>query len=245
MLKIAICDDDTAFSSQVEDIILSECDDKKINADIEVFTDGFYLLKSFKQGTSYNIIFLDIEMKKLDGLETAREIRKIDSSVLIIYISGFDDYLKELFEVEPFRFISKPLDKDRLIRYFNEAYNRVQDNEEYFQFSFNKEIKKCPLRNIVYFESKNRTIYIHLNDGSTTYFYGKLKDVEKKLEGSKFVFLRPHQSYYVNYHYIKKLNFYYLTLGFCDKDIELKISADRQKAIKAAILELAANKMSV
>ena len=101
------------------------------------------------------------------------------------------------------------------------------------------------MRNIVYFESNNRTIYIHLNDGSTTYFYGKLKDVEKKLEGSKFVFLRPHQSYYVNYHYIKKLNFYYLTLGFCDKDIELKISADRQKAIKAAILELAANKMSV
>ena len=234
MLNIAICDDDTAFSSQIEDIILSQCDEKKINAEIEVFTDGYYLLKSFKQGMSYNIIFLDIEMEKLDGLATAREIRKIDSSVLIIYISGFDDYLKELFEVEPFRFISKPLDKDRLIRYFDEAYKRVQDNEEYFQFSFNKELKKCPLRDIVYFESNNRTIYIHLYDGTTTYFYG-----------SKFVFLRPHQSYYVNYHYIKKLNFYYLTLGFRDKDIELKISADRQKAIKAAVLELAANKMSV
>ncbi|MBP5597098.1 MAG: response regulator transcription factor [Pseudobutyrivibrio sp.] len=245
MLQIAICDDDTAFSSQIEDIIEAECDEKNIRSDIEVFTDGYYLLKAIKQGSIFNIIFLDIEMKKLDGLATAREIRKIDSTVLIIYISGFDDYLKELFEVEPFRFISKPLDKDRLIRYFGEAYKRVQDNEEYFQFSFNKELKKCPLKDIVYFESNNRTIYIHLNDGSTTYFYGKLADVEEKLKGSKFVFLRPHQSYYVNYHYIKKLNFYYLTLGYLNKDIDIKISVDRQKAIKAAVLELAANKMTV
>ena len=245
MLNIAICDDDTAFSSQIEDIIEAECDEKNIRSDIEVFSDGYYLLKAIKQGSIFNIIFLDIEMKKLDGLATAREIRKIDSTVLIIYISGFDDYLKELFEVEPFRFISKPLDKDRLIRYFGEAYKRVQDNEEYFQFSFNKELKKCPLKDIVYFESNNRTIYIHLNDGTTTYFYGKLADVEEKLKCSKFVFLRPHQSYYVNYHYIKKLNFYYLTLGYLNKDIDIKISVDRQKAIKAAVLELAANKMTV
>ena len=99
MLQIAICDDDTAFSSQIEDIIEAECDEKNIRSDIEVFTDGYYLLKAIKQGSIFNIIFLDIEMKKLDGLATAREIRKIDSTVLIIYISGFDDYLKELFEV--------------------------------------------------------------------------------------------------------------------------------------------------
>ena len=188
---------------------------------------------------------IDIMMVREQYEKFISVARVVHRPPMWVYISGFDDYLKELFEVEPFRFISKPLDKDRLIRYFGEAYKRVQDIEEYFQFSFNKEIKKCPLKDIVYFESNNRTIYIHLNDGTTTYFYGKLADVEEKLKGSKFVFLRPHQSYFVNYHYIKKLNFYYLTLGYLDQDIELKISADRQKAIKAAVLELAANKMTI
>lgn len=132
MLKIAICDDDKVFSSEVEDIIQTESANKGMRAEIEVFTDGRYLVESIQKGARYNIIFLDIEMEHLDGLATARKIRMIDSTVLIIYISGYDDYLKELFEVEPFRFISKPLEKNKLIKYFGDACIRLQENEEYY-----------------------------------------------------------------------------------------------------------------
>lgn len=245
MLKIAICDDDKVFSSEVETIIQAESINKGLRAEIEVFYDGFNLLKSIQKGATYNIIFLDIEMKHLDGLATARKIRMVDSTVLIIYISGYDDYLKELFEVEPFRFISKPMDQEKLKKYFRDACNRLQENEEYYQFTFNKELQRYPLNDIVYFESKSRAIYIHFKDGTSTYYYGKLKDVEKGLQDARIIFIRIHQSYYVNYNYIKRINFSYITVHFHNQDIDLKISEDRQKSIKNTILQLAENKISV
>ena len=65
-----------------------------------------------RAGERYSLIFLDIEMELVDGISAARLIRETDRSVLFIYISGYDSYLKELFEVEPFRFLSKPLEKE-------------------------------------------------------------------------------------------------------------------------------------
>ena len=140
-----------------------------------------HLLESIQQNEAYDIIFLDIEMEQLDGISTARKIREVDLSVLLIYVSGYDEYLKELFEVEPFRFISKPIDRNRLKTYFSNAIQRTLKKELFFQYSFNKEIQKIPLDDIVYFESKNRSIYIYLKDGTSRYFYGKLNDIEKNL----------------------------------------------------------------
>lgn len=243
MLQIAIYDDDSTFSSRIESLVQSESKAKGLRVSIEVFSDGNYLLKSIQQGNSYNIIFLDIEMNQMDGITTARKLRIIDPSVLIIYVSSFDDYLEELFEVEPFRFISKPIDVDKFKKYFNDACLRVQENDVFFQFSFNKEIQKIPLNDIVYFESRNRSIYIHLSDRSETYFYGKLNDIEKSIGSSRLIFLRIHQSFLVNYSYIKKVNFSYVTLHYQGNDMDLKISEDRQKKIKASIMAIAEQKL--
>lgn len=144
--------------------------------------------------------------------------------------------------MEPFRFLSKPLDKEKFRRYFNEACQRIEETDIFYQFKFNKEIRKVPLKDVVYFESRNRVIHIFFHDGNTTYFYGKLNNVEKELEDSRRYFLRIHQSFLVNYDYITKMNFFNITIRMNGKEIELKISEDRQKEVRRQLCTMAAGK---
>lgn len=242
MLKITICDDDLDFTGNLETMVLEESRSMGIRGDVDVFSDGKTLLKSIQSGERYGLIFIDIEMKHVDGISAARKIRETDRSVLFIYISGYDKYLKELFEVEPFRFLSKPLDKEKFCRYFKEACHRIEETEVFYQFKFNKEIQKVPLKDIVYFESRNRVVHIFFHDGSTACFYGKLNIVEKELEDSRKYFLRIHQSFLVNYDYIIKMNFFSITIRMDGKEIELKISEDRQKEVRRQICMMTVGK---
>ena len=93
-MKIAICDDDISFTSKLEEIIKQESVNYGKKPEIDVFFDGETLVKSIEDGQSYSMIFLDIEMKRMNGITAARRIRQLDRYTLIIYISSYDDYLK-------------------------------------------------------------------------------------------------------------------------------------------------------
>ncbi len=242
MLRIAICDDDSKFTRKLETLVLQESQKLGIRADTDVFSDGKTLLKSFQNGDHYELIFIDIEMEQVDGITAARRIREIDRTVLLVYVSGYDKYLKELFELEPFRFLSKPLNHAQFDRYFKEACKRINETEVFYQFTFNKEIRKISVKDIVYFESNNRIVYIHLKDGTNEYFYGKLNNVEKELAASRQYFLRIHQSFLVNYDYIIKMNFFNITINYARKKMELKISEDRQKEVRQQLCKIAGGK---
>lgn len=242
MMRIAICDDDSKFTGEIETLVLQESQKLGIRAETEVFYDGIMLLKSIQHGNYYSLIFIDIKMEQMDGITAARRIREIDRTALLIYVSGYDEYLKELFEVEPFRFLSKPVDQAMFSRYFKESCSRIKETEVFYQFTFNKEIQKVPVKDIVYFESNNRIVYIHLKDGSDKHFYDKLNNVEKELSASRQYFLRIHQSYLVNYDYVKKMNFFNITISYMDKEIELKISEIRQKEVRKQICKIAGGK---
>lgn len=242
MLQVAICDDDTLFTGMLEELLKKEALSNGMDLEIDVFFDGAMLEKYISQGNSFDLIFLDIEMAQENGIDTARHIRETDQSVLLIYISGYEQYLKELFEVEPFRFLSKPLDTDKFTRYFQEACCRIRENNVYYQFNFNKEIRKVPLKDVIYFESRNRIIHIFLANGEEETFYGKLNDVEKELEEKKQRYLRIHQSYLVNYDYVRTMNFSRLVIENNGVKNTLQISEDRQKKVRMQLCELAGRK---
>ena len=99
MLRIAICDDDLGFTGSLETLVLEESRGMGIRVDTDVFSDGKTLLKSIQSGERYGLIFIDIEMEQVDGISAARKIRKTDRSVLFIYISGYDKYLKCVLKI--------------------------------------------------------------------------------------------------------------------------------------------------
>ena len=229
MLRIAICDDDLVFASKIEAMLLQISKKQMIKMNIEVFSDGSELWDDIAFGKNkYELLYLDIEMVRINGIEVARKIRENDADAILIYISAYDNYFIELFEVEPFRFIKKPVDDYIFEVYFNKAYERILNDETYFEYRFNKADYKIPINNISYFESSGRLINIIHMDGKDK-FYGKLNYVEKQLGDSKIPFLRIHQSYLVNYRFICKISFSHVTLR--DGTV-LQISEDRQKKIR-------------
>ena len=244
MLRIVVCDDDMRFAGKLEEMVRREAAKAGISVDTEVYSDGDTLVADIGKGYRYDLIFLDIEMARVNGIKAAHQIRRIDRSVLLIYVSGYEQYLQELFEVEPFRFLSKPIDESVFHKYFRDACTRIGETEAYYSFSFNKGLRKVAVRDIVYFESRNRVVHIFMADDSEEHFYGRLNTVEKELSEERQKFLRIHQSFLVNYSYIKKMNFTEVTVMWGDKkEISLKISADREKAVRAMLCDMAGRKV--
>lgn len=109
MLRIAICDDDKILVTQIEEMLNRYLDKKMIDRYIDIFYDGASLERIYEKGDRFDIIYLDIEMSGKNGIEAAKSIRKLDRDVLLIYVSSYETYFMQLFEVEPFRFIKKPI----------------------------------------------------------------------------------------------------------------------------------------
>lgn len=234
MLNIAICDDDLIFASKIETMLLEIAKRQLFKINVEVYSDGSELWNDISTGKIYELLYLDIEMVKLNGIDVAKKIREYDTNAILIYISNYENYFIELFEVEPFRFIKKPIDENIFLDYFNKAYARIIQDEAYFEYHFNKVPYKLLTKNIIYFESSGRLININHKDGSGK-FYGKLNVVEKQLQDGKIPFLRIHQSYLVNYRFVGRISF--STVILFDGTI-LQISEDRQKIIRAKYNEL-------
>ena len=111
MLKIAVCDDEKVITGQIESMLLTLCGQEGIAVDIEVFYDGSTLERSIQEGARYDLLYLDIQMKDENGITAAGNIRKSDENMLIIFVSGYDKYLMDLFRLDVFAFIRKPIDK--------------------------------------------------------------------------------------------------------------------------------------
>lgn len=168
---------------------------------------GSGLKSSILKGKKYDLIYLDIEMRQMNGIATAKYIRSIDTTVLLIYVSNYDNYLKELFEVEPFRFMSKPINDKRFYMFLDLAIDRIRSANGIYCFRFNKDILTVILRDVIYFESCGSRVHIVLK-GKLYKFYKKLDDVEKEISVNYSIpFIRIHKSYLVNFQQIRKVGY--------------------------------------
>lgn len=226
MIQIAVCDDENAIINQIESSLSSLCDREGIKADIDVFNSGSSLEREIISGTRYDLIFLDIQMGNGDGITAAKNIRKVDENTLLIYVSGYDKYLMELFRLDVFAFVKKPINKEDFQNLFLEAYQKICSKNFYYSFRYKSEEYKILCRDILYFESSGRQVKVHCNDGNVRVFNGKLSDVEVEMQKGKIPFLRIHQSYLVNYFLIRSRTKKEVVLINGEK---LSISEDRQK----------------
>ncbi len=233
MLRIAICDDDEVMTSKIESMLEKELGRMCLDNTIDVFFSGEAFLNYVEQGSQYDLIYLDIEMEKLNGIEVARVLREKLMETVIIYISSYENYLIDLFEVEPFRFIKKPVDPVIFRKVLEAAYEKIKSQNCYFHYNFNKIHNKVMQKDIIYFESRSRLILIHMTTGMER-FYGKLDDVEKVLCNEKIRFIRIHQSYLVNMDYVWKMGYDMVTLRSGEV---LQISDRRRREIREKYLE--------
>lgn len=226
MIKVAICDDDYLIAHQIENIIWSTCNREKIKVDTEVYYSGITLAQEVCIGQKFDLIYLDIEMENGDGISVAKSIREKDENAIIIFVSSYDKYMMELFRLDVFSFIKKPIDNDTFSKTFLEANQKICSKNFFFSFKYRNQEYKILCSEILYFESKGRQISTHEKSGEVCVFNGKLSDVEKNLEKGKIPFLRIHQSYLVNYFGIRSKTKSEVTLI---NGVGLPISEERQK----------------
>lgn len=244
MINIAICDDDKPLTGIVEQLLHHIADEQGLNISCEVFFDGSALVHAVtEQQMCFDLIYLDIEMEGTDGIRTAQALREKELPLLIVYMSGHEEYLKELFFTEPFRFLSKPITETEFRAIFLSACERIRHQTGYFIFYYKKTCHRIPFNRIICFESNGRVISVHLSEQNAqkhtslpSRFYGKITEVEKQISSKNGRFLRVHQSFLVNFDYIKAISA--AEIEMLNGQI-IQISEDRRKAVRAKFRVLA------
>lgn len=227
MINIAICDDDIQITGKM-DMLLDKIAKKLfIKTDIEVYWDGRSLVEAIKGGNYFDIIYLDIEMDKEDGISAAKRIREYDKNVLIIYVTSHENYMQESFLVRPFRFLMKPVNVNQLETCFKDAYEEINTWDFYFRYSYQRVKHKIPIREILYFESSKRKVLI-VTEKETFTVYKKLNQIEESLKECKMQFLRVHQSFLVNYKHVVSQAYDFVLM---DNGKRISISEDKRKLI--------------
>ena len=228
MIRIAVCDDEEIVTSDIEERLHRISQKSDVSIDIDVFFDGAALIDYIlSQNIKYDIIYLDIELKGENGVDTARKIRQFDKDVLLIYITNYESFAKEVFEVSAYRFITKPILDDIFEKYFLSAVNELTKTPQFFQFQYNKVHYKLPINDIIYFQSDKRVTYI--NTGTDVKkCYEKLNAIEQKLQQCGIYFFRTHQSFLVNPLYVEV--YMYDSMQLRDGTV-LSISEKRRKTV--------------
>lgn len=197
MLSIAVCDDELLFCARLSEKIRCMMERLGRICVIRQFQSGTELLETNEQ---FDIIFLDILMKGLNGMDTAKRIRERACSKLLVFISSSPDYVWESYEVEAFWYLVKPVSEKKLEQVLRRAVAKAEEGpQEYLIIQKERRPRKLFLKDICYFEIRGRVIELHGTEGVLPY-YGQLGDLEKQLSGKGF--FRCHKSIVVNLAYV-------------------------------------------
>ena len=234
-MKAIICDDEKSTCSDLEDLLLKYAKEKKVSLNTEVFYSGDPLLDYLKREKT-DILFLDIELPGMNGVSVGKYIREImeDDNLFLVYISSKEHYALQLFQNQPFDFLVKPIEQEKVYPVLDHIYRIAGKNNRSFVYQNHNDSFRIAYNDILYFQSEGRKINIVMKDGIET-FYGKLSAMEEK---APEFFLRIHKSYLVTQNYVKE--FTYEWVKMINGDI-LNISKANRAKVRRKILESAAD----
>lgn len=200
MYTIGICDDEAIQVNILTEYIQEICGAKGLEVNIVKCNSGEELVESLEHHT-YDLVFLDIEMGGMDGLETGKQVREALKDAIIVFITGFKDYALDSFQIKAFDYIIKPISKQRFHTIFLEAIERIDDltflnkKKKKFTIKSREGMKSLSLSNIYYFEKKGKYVQIHTSEGIFDY-RSTLKGCLQQLNDPNFI--QCHQGFIVN-----------------------------------------------
>lgn len=187
-MNIAICDDENYWRETLT-VLLNEYKTKRhIELYITYFRDGTSLIKSPKV---FDIIFMDYQMKELNGVETAQKLRMSNNDCIIIFVSAFPDAALDTFEVDAFRFLIKPINKEKLFKSLDD-YQKQAEKERFMIFKTHNGTIKIKESDIIYCEASQKHTIVHTVKCAYE-IHINIKQIENKL--SKENFFRCHKAY--------------------------------------------------
>ena len=219
-MNIAVCDDYTEMTDTIYRLIkeyLQNITDRLY--DIVPYYDGHSLLSDIQAGKKFDIIFLDIEMPSITGLEVAKQIRQNNFDVLIVFITSHPNFMSASFKVEAFDFLTKPLNTEELYSVLERCLQKYIQTHGQIKVRTPLGIAVIQLNDIMYIYSEKHYINFILNNDTTIRTLMTLDQLEAELTLYR-QFARCHQSYIVNFDYVLEVQ---------RTKILLKIHTDSEK----------------
>lgn len=200
MLKIAVCDDDRQMLLKMREYL---SDFEKL-FQIDFYSSGEALLAS---GESYAFIFLDIDMKGISGIDTARLLRQKDRHVKIIYVTAYDDFKDYAFAVHAFAYLVKPVSRENIRNILHEALEYTETSETVPSVCFQTidGLLDIRIRDIFYLEYQNRRIRMVTAAGDV-WIQDSIHNMSRRME--PWDFLMPHKSFIVNLCHVRNIKGY-------------------------------------
>ncbi len=233
MIRIAICDDEKHMSDHIRAMASDFFRKKNREIHFRIFLSGEELLSYDGQ---IDILFLDIQMKGMDGLETARKLREGQFRGFLIFITVLKEMVFQSFEVQAYDYLVKPVDEKQFGKTMERLFASMQNNnEDSLLVQKGYEGRIIREEEIVFCEIIDRKIYLNLASGEVVDYYERIENLETKL-GSHF--FRCHRSYLIN---LKHLKGYKNGTACMDNGKEIPVSRLRSKEFSGVVLQYMKN----
>lgn len=231
MLKIAICDDEGYFRKFIREILTGYIERNGGIYEIDEFASGKEFVDLGIELIGYKIVFLDINMDDMDGMEAAQKIREVSNDIFIVFVTAFVNYTIEGYKVDAVRYIVK--NNVNFSEQVYECMDAISAKMNYVvkkkTFHFNEGTRNIALERVLYIESRLHKLEFYIMEDKLSRYslYGTLNDMERELADDAFV--RIHQSYLVNMKYIESVSRYKAALS---NGVRLEIPKARYRQVE-------------
>ncbi len=233
MLNIAICDDDIQNLNHVAELINQYRVDRNKVLTYAAYQNPLELIAAVEKGMRYDVLLLDVVMPGLNGIEAAREIRRYDTSIKIIFLTNSSDCAVQSYEVGAYFYQLKPIWKESFFRLMEMVLSEQATAQAYSLILKCKTgIARIRLDWLEYCEVVGKTLFFHLANGTVMESVGSMEKLGEQLS-SYGGFYRPHRSYWINLDYVQNISYHAITMTCL---AEIPIPRGRYAPIKDAFL---------
>lgn len=201
-MKIAVCEDEKNIGEKLAEYINGFMKSTYFEFSIDIFLTGEHFLRSSEY---YDLLFLDCELPDINGLTLAKELRERDIETEIIFVTAYDAYVYDSFEVRPFRYLLKPIDENTISKVLA-SFISACEKERCISIPTSRKNSVVNLNDIVYIESDGKYSIVRLVNNDSYKSIKSISDFNTEIETGCQSFFRTHRRYLVNMKYISEIH---------------------------------------
>lgn len=230
-LRIAICDDEEAQRILLARYVEEWADTRQIPVKTEVFPGSEHFLFIWEEDKTFDLLILDIEMGEMNGMSLALKLREQNWDIPILFVTGYDKYMAQGYEVSALHYLLKPIQKQKMFSVLDRAVQK-QPPAQKLMFRTDSGMISLPVPEIWFFEAQGHTCILHTKEAGYSIYIG-ITELKKQL-GAIHAFVPCHRSYIVNLQHVTALEKAELLL---DNQTRLPLSRGSAKEVNQAFIK--------